>query len=149
MKRIAIAVCVVVLGFGVAILAQTKAGSAEQELLKLEQEWANALVKSDMAFLDRIRAEDYTWTDTQGVVWTKAQGDASLTSGEDVISSCVTDDMKVRVYGDAAVVTGLQTMKETLKGKDISGQMRFTDTWIKRDGRWQCVASHGSKIAQE
>jgi ketosteroid isomerase-like protein len=149
MKRIAIAVCVVVLGFGVAILAQTKAGSAEQELLKLEQEWANALVKSDMAFLDRIRAEDYTWIDTQGVVWTKAQGDASLTSGEDVISSCVIDDMKVRVYGDAAVVTGLQTMKETLKGKDISGQMRFTDTWIKRDGRWQCVASHGSKIAQE
>jgi len=153
MKRIAIAVCVVVLVSAVAAWAQTpvqpKSESAEQELLKLEQDWTNALVKADVAFLDRIRAEDYTWTDAQGVVWNKAQSDAALTSGEDVISSMVVDDMKVRVYGDAAVVTGRNTMKETLKGKDISGQERFTDTWIKKAGRWQCVASHGSKIAQK
>ena len=57
--------------------------------------------------------------------------------------------MKVRVYGDAAVVLGRNTVKEQYKGKDISGQSRFTDTWVKKDGRWQCVATAGSKITKK
>jgi len=61
----------------------------------------------------------------------------------------VADEMKARVYGDAAVVTYRWTSKETFKGQDISGQSRWTDTWVKRAGRWQCVASHGSRIAQK
>ncbi len=149
MKRLAIAVCVVVLAFGVAILAQQKSGSAEQELLKLEQDWTNANVKADVAFLEQILAEDWVFTDPEGVVWTKAQSLAVLKSGEDKIASMVPDDMKARVYGDAAVVTGRNTTKETLKGKDISGLYRWTDTWIKKAGRWQCVATHASMIVQK
>jgi ketosteroid isomerase-like protein len=61
----------------------------------------------------------------------------------------VTDDMKARIYGDAAVVTGRSTIKGTLKGTNISGQERSTDTWIKREGRWICAASHSSAIAQK
>ena len=61
----------------------------------------------------------------------------------------VPNDMKARVYGDAAVVTGGNTTKETIKGKDISGLYRWTDTWIKKAGRWQCVATHASKIAEK
>jgi ketosteroid isomerase-like protein len=133
--------------FGVAILAQQKSGGAEQELLKLEQEWGDALVKPDVAFLDRILADDYTSTDPEGAVWTKAQSLGMLKSGEDVITSAVTHEMKARVYGDAAVVNGLSTFKETLKGKDISSTFRWTDTWIKKAGRWQCVAGHGSRVA--
>ena len=60
MKRIVFAVGLVVLVFGVAILAQTQTGSVEKELLKLEQEWSAALVKSDLAFLDKIEADDFT-----------------------------------------------------------------------------------------
>jgi ketosteroid isomerase-like protein len=149
MKRIAFAVSVAVLVFGVAVLAQTQSESVEQELLKLEQQWTDALVKPDLAFLDRIKADDYTFTDHEGSVWTKAQSLALLKSGEDVISSCVADEMKARVYGDAAVVTGRNTTKETFKGKDISGQYRWTDTWVKHAGRWQCVATHVSRIAQK
>jgi ketosteroid isomerase-like protein len=149
MKRIVIAVWVVVLAFSVAILAQSakpKSGSAEQELIKLEQQWGDALVKPDLAFLDRILAEDYMFTSPNGEVLTKAQMLAELKSGEDVVSSEVNLDMKVRVYGDAAVVTGYSTSKETVKGKDISGEYRWTDTWIKKGGRWQCVADHASKV---
>ena len=149
MKRIVLAVCVVFLVSAVAILAQQKSGSAEQELLKLEQDWTNANVKADVAFLDRILAEDWVFTDPEGVVWTKAQSLAALKSGEDKIASMVPDDMKARVYGDAAVVTGRNTTKETLKGKDISGLYRWTDTWIKKAGRWQCVATHASMIVQK
>jgi len=153
MKRIAIAVSVVVLVLAVAVqaqtLAQTKSGGVEQELIKLENEWADAWVKRDVAFFDRIIADDYTWTSPWGEVWTKAQDLALLKSGQDVIKSWVLADMKVRVYGDAAVVTGRNTVKETYKGEDVSGQNRWTHTWVKRAGRWQCVAAHSSEIAQK
>ena len=150
MKRVAIAISVVGLVFGVAILAQTQTESVEQELKKLEKEIGQAWAKRDVASYDRILADDYTWTDFDGIVWTKAQDLETLKSGEVVNTSYVVDDWKVRVYGDAAVVTGrTTTVNEEYKGKDVSGQYRYTDTWIKRAGRWQLVASHTSKIAQK
>jgi len=149
MKSIAIAVSVVVLAFGVGILTQTQTESVEQELIKLENEWAEAWVKSDVAFFDRIMADDYTWTSPWGEVFTKAHNLALIKSREDVITSWVVAEMKVRVYGDAAVVSGFDTVKETYKGEDVSGQNRFTHTWVKLAGRWQCVAGHSSEIAQK
>jgi len=154
MKRIAVTVCVVVLVLAVAAWAQTlkalpKSGSVEQELIKLENDWNDALLKHNWAFLDGIMAEDYTWTDYEGTVITKGQSLASLKSGEDVFTSAVGDEFKVRVYGDAAVVSGRFTAKEMYKGKDVSGQFRTTDIFIKQAGRWRCVAGHGSKIVQK
>jgi len=149
MKRTAIAVSVAVLVFGVAILAQTQTDSVEQELIKLEDEWAEAWLRSDVAFFDRIMADDYTWTSPWGDVSTKADNFALVKSGKDVITSWVLADMKVRVYGAAAVVTGRDTIKETYKGEDVSSQNRWTHTWVKRAGRWQCVAAHSSEIAQK
>jgi ketosteroid isomerase-like protein len=153
MKRISIAVSMAVLVFAVALQAQTpvqtQTESVEQELITLENEWADAWVKRDVAFFDRIIADDYTWTSPWGDVWTKAQDLALVKSGETVIKSWVLADMKVRVYGDTAVVTGRNTIKETYKGEDVSGQNRWTHTWVKRAGRWQCVAAHSSEIAQK
>lgn len=149
MKRIAFAVCVVVLVFGVAILAKTQTGSVEQELIKLENEWAKSVVKLDLAFMDRILADDYTWTDPAGNVHTKAEEIASIKSGQGVVTSSVNDEMKVRVYGDSAVVTGRTTQKGMVEGKEVSGQFRWTDTWVKLAERWQCVADHVSMIPQK
>ena len=129
--------------------APAKAPSAEQELIKLEKEWADAVVKGDVAALDRILADDFVSTDFEGTLWDKAKGLAVLKSGEDKASSAVVDDMKARVYGDAAVVIGHATVKEIYKGKDLSGQYRFIDTFVKRGGRWQCVASQGTKIVKK
>jgi ketosteroid isomerase-like protein len=128
MKRIAIAVSVAVLVFGVAILAKTQTQSVEQELINLENEWADALVKHDWVFIDRILADDYVTTDPEGNVSTKAQEIAFLKSRESALTPCVHHEMKVRVYGDAAVVTGRSTINETYKGKDFSGNYRWTDT---------------------
>jgi len=153
MKRVAIVFGVVVLVLAVAVWGQTpaqpKSGSVEQELIKLEKEWTDALVKRDVAFLDRILADDYTSTDTDGNVFTKTENLELLKSGEYVLLSQVADDLKVRVYGDAAVYMARTTDKAQFKGKDISGQYRWTDTWVRRAGRWQCVATHGSRIAQK
>jgi len=149
MKRIAFAVGLVVLVFGVAMLAKTQTGSVEQEIIKLENEAGVAMVKGDVSFFERVVSEDYTWTDPDGNIWTKADFLASMKSGEDVVSSWNIDDYKVRVYGDAAVCLARVTSKEQYKGKDVSGQTRWTDTLIKRDGRWQFVASHSSRIPQK
>lgn len=123
--------------------------SVGQELTKLENKWAEAWVKNDVAFHDRIMADDYTWISPWGKVFSKADNLAALKSGSDVIESWVLTKMKVRVYGQAAVVTGLSTIKETFKGRDVSGQERWTHTRVKLAGRWQCVAAQSSEIAQK
>jgi ketosteroid isomerase-like protein len=123
--------------------------SVEQELITLEKGWNDSWVKRDPAFLDRILADDYIGTRSDGSVFSKTQEIADMKSNESVVAYITSDDFMVRVYGDVAVVTFRFTTKEQNKGKDISGQYRTTDTWVKRAGRWQCVASHGSEIVQK
>jgi ketosteroid isomerase-like protein len=156
MKGTTFAVCTVVLVLAASVLAQLvvkpKMGSVEQELIKLENDWADAWAKHDVAFFERIESDDYTWTSPEGEVWTKARDLAfvkSLDSVKDITMSYVTTEVKVRVYGDAAVLTGLDTIKETNKGKEVNRQERWTNTWVKRAGQWQCVAGHSSEIAQK
>jgi ketosteroid isomerase-like protein len=149
MKSIAIVVSVAVLAFGVAILAQTQTESVEQELIKLENEWGEAIVKHDAASIDRIMADDYMGTYVDGSFFTKAQYIEYVKSSKEEILSLVIDEWKVGVYGDAAVVMGRTTMKMQSAGKEMTYQVRFTDTWVKRAGRWQCVAAHNSTIAQK
>ncbi len=153
MKRMALVVSALVLVLSVTVwaqnTAQTKNGVAEQELLKLEKGWADAIRSGNAAFLERIYAADIVLTDQYGVITTGAQDIASTKSGEVVYSSYVDDNYKVHVYGDAAVVIGRSTSKGKEKGKDFSHQSQWTDTWIKIAGRWQCVASHGSFITQK
>lgn len=152
MKHPASAICLAVLAFAIGALAQnpaqTKPGTAEQEVLGLFQDWMDAEVKGDMEFLDRFIADDWVSTDPAGNVWNKSQFLGGLKSGAGAVLSFKLDNMKARIYGDAAVVTGRMTAKQTFQGQDISGQYQCTDTLIKKDGRWQCVATHLSRIAQ-
>ncbi len=153
MRRLLNAICLAVLAFAVSAPSQTPAGriagTEEQELLDLMQDWMKAEVKTDMAFLDQFIAEECVITDPVGAVWTKAQFLAGLKSGEGAVQSFALDNMKARVYGDAAVVNGRMTAKQTFRGQDISGKYQCTDTFIRKAGRWQCVAIHLSRIAQQ
>ena len=152
MNRIVFAVSLVVLVFGVAVLAQTQTESAEQELIKLENEWGEAIVKRDAASIDMLRdrlmADEFVMM-YDGSVFTKAQYFEYAKSIKEEILSFVMDEWDVRIYGDAAVVMARGTMKTRLAGKETTNQWRFTDTWVKRAGRWQCVAGHNSTIAQK
>jgi ketosteroid isomerase-like protein len=152
MKRIVFVVGLVVLVFGIAILAKTQTESVEQELIKLENEWGEAIVKRDAASIDMLRDRiiaDECIGMYDGSVFTKAQYFEFVKSIKEEILSFIIDEWKVRVYGDAAVVMGRGTMKMQLAGKETTNQWRFTDTWVKRAGRWQCVALHNSTIAQK
>jgi len=128
--------------------ASSKISSAEKELIKLEDGLYDAYVKADVALLDRMFADDWTITGSDGSFSTKAQEIAELKSGDLKVTSIAEDDRKVRVYGNAAVITGRITSKAQYKGKDASSENRYTATWVKRSGRWQCVAVHLSNIVE-
>ena len=153
MKSNGFGVGVVILILAVAIFAQTgekrESRTAERELLKLEQEWTNADLRMDWATMDRILADDYVLTDCDGRVYTKDQCQAFYDPSEGKVLALVTDDLKVRVFGDAAVVTLRAKIRETYQGQETSNTVRITNTWIKKAGRWRCVATHSSRIAGE
>jgi ketosteroid isomerase-like protein len=120
----------------------------EQDLMQIERDWAAAMVKKDTAALGRFTADDWVFTAPDGRLQTRAEIEAELGSGDLKFESSTVDDLKVRVFGDTAIVTGRTTDKGQYKGQDISGQYRFTDIFVKRNGRWQSVSTHVSRIAQ-
>ncbi len=123
----------------------------QQELMQLERDSAAAAVKGDTTFLDRHTAANYIGTDPVGGVGDRAVMMAGAKAGDPKFESLDLDDLSVRMAGtDAAVVTGRATVKGQLKsGMDISGQYRFTDVWVKQDGRWQLMTWQATKVAQQ
>ena len=113
------------------------------------KEQANAQQKNDTAALERIWADDFTFTNSSGEVQTKAQRLAEIKSGELKFESISIDDVQVRVYGDTAVVTGRGTVKGQRRGQDLTGQSRSTSVSVKKQGRWQVVATQITRIAQQ
>ena len=99
--------------------------------------------------MSRILAEYVIDTSSTGHVRGKAEGLADLESGEPKLESSSVDDMTVHVYGNVAVVNGNYTQKGSYKGKDISGGGRFTDVFVKRQGRWECVSTQATPIAKQ
>lgn len=124
-----------------AVLAADKA-KIEQELMVLDQSWCNASVKKDTAALSTILADDLTDVSIKGKINNKAQDIASLKT--DKTTQCDEDMMQVRVYGDTAIVVG----RATVKSATFNGQFTFTDTYLRRDGHWQVVASQSTEIKQ-
>lgn len=124
-------------------------GNAEQTLMQIEQELLDALLKGDTSAGERHMADTYVFTAPDGDVQDKARFIADMKSGDLKIESSTNEDMKVQVHGDAAVVTYRSTDKGSYKGNDLSGQYRWTDVFVKRNGRWQLVAGQGTRIMQQ
>jgi ketosteroid isomerase-like protein len=121
--------------------------SVEETLIQIEHDWGNALLKADAVAWSGYLGDDWVLTYSDGTLVTKPMALADLKEGALKIESFQLDDVKVRVYGDAAVVTGQITEKSKFQDKDTSGVRRFTDVFVKRDGRWQVVASHESDVS--
>ena len=143
-----------VLAFAVSFAALDQAqakgamhsGNVEQTLMRMEQNFVDALVKGDAAGLEHALADTFTFTAPDGSTQTKAEWIADVRNGALKMVSSQNDDMKVRQYGDAAVVTYRSTDHGTYKDKDISGQYRWTDVFVKHNGQWQVVSTQGTSI---
>ena len=118
--------------------------AVEQAIRKLDNERIQAQIHADAAALERIYADDLIGVGPSGTVRTKPQVIADFTSGDLRFQSITTDDVQVRVYGNAAVETGRSTMNGQDKGKTVPRDTRFTRVWIKQQGRWRLVANHYS-----
>jgi len=124
----------------------TASGEDEQALFQIERDWADAAVKGDLQAFDRMLAAEFVATDESGDITSKKQILANVRTGATKTESAAQSDMRAFVLGDMAVAHGLVTTKSTFRGKDQSGQYRWTDTFVRRDGRWQCVASYAVKV---
>ena len=120
--------------------------SVEKTLLQMEKDWSQAGLDKDVKTVDRIVAEDWISTGFDGNKETKAQALAALRTGAAATQAIELGEMKVRVFGEAAVVTGTNTEKSTYQGKDSSGRYTWMDVFVKRNGRWQVVASQSTRL---
>jgi len=125
-------------------LAQTP---AQQEVLQSERDACKAFLDADMAALERVLTSDFTLTLSNGDVETRADEINELRSGKVHYDVFENYDMLARLYGnDMAIVLGKTRVKGTADGKPFDRIVQFTDTLIKRDGRWQLAAGHVSRI---
>jgi ketosteroid isomerase-like protein len=122
--------------------------SVVKQIRKLDQERIHAQVHADAAELDRIYADDFIGIGPSGTVRTKKEVLADFGSGSLKFQSIVTDEVRIRVYGNAAVETGLSTMKGQDADKVVPEENRFTRVWIKQGGRWRLVANHYSNLVK-
>jgi len=122
-------------------------GSAEAELKKIEQDWLDAYIKSDAAFIKNVESDDYSVTEPDGSVSTKADDVKSVTEKKFILKTATMSDFKCRMLGDnAAVVTAMLKLTGTDDGQEISGDFRGIDVFEKKDGKWQSVASQLTKV---
>jgi ketosteroid isomerase-like protein len=128
--------------------AKSRTAGTEQALVQMERDWTAAALNQDAGALDKILADDWVGQNIAGMV-TKTEALTELKSGDNKLASETLGDMKVRVFGDTAVVTGSDDEKSSYKGKDTSGHYTWTDVFVRRHGRWQAAASQGTLITQQ
>ena len=123
-------------------VAQGADTAAEQEVRQTIEKYRTALLQKDAATLERIWADDYTFTNGAGEIHSKADRLANLKSGATSLDSISEEeDMKVRIHGNVAVATSRVTIKGQYSGKQTSGQHRTIHVWVKGATGWQLVAN--------
>src|SRR6266581_77227 len=135
-----IAAAVLVATAGPAAAQAASGAAVEEQIKKIEKDRAAAVTRADVAALDAITSDDYTMINRNGRLMDKAQTMSGIKTGDIKITFNEVSDLKVRVYGDTAVVTGRSETKGTVGGRDVSGPNLFTRVYVKKNGRWQSVS---------
>lgn len=126
------------------------ASKTERQIIALDREWADAIARGDVATIDRLFADDLIVTSGSGEVRSKAQEMDDLKPNPDITTYFFkTEDVRARVYKDAAVVTGLARWRIRYQGRDIDHQRRYTSVFIKQQGRWRIVAQQFSRPPEQ
>lgn len=129
-----------------APMALFAATSDEQTILDLERQVSAASAANDVAKLEKFVADDYIGIEAIGKIETKAEWLGGIKSGALVVEAEEPSHMRVRLYGNVAVVTGHLSIHDQRNGKTGHHEVAFTDLWVKRDGRWQYVNYQGTML---
>ena len=121
----------------------------EKELLKLERAFADAIIKNNLESIGRIVADDWIIVDPNGEIVDRTRFFEVIKSGALTHDIMESEDFRVRVYGDSAVVTAITSTKGKFMGQEFSTRERATDVFVKREGRWQCVLTHLTRLPEK
>ena len=113
----------------------------EREIRQRLEQWVDALKRNDVAMLDQILAEDFQYILDDGRTRNKAEELAPNRAGDIKFETIATEDLKVFVYGNTAIATGVGKFKGAFKGRPFEARERFCDIYQKRKGQWKVIAS--------
>ncbi len=128
------------------MLALAQGSDEANAVLQTERDLATAYLKSDADGIAQGVMEDYTLTNSMGKITTRSDDIGEAKKNDPKYEIFENYDMKVRVHGDTAVVTGKTHTKGISGGKPFDFQFQFTDTFVKDGGRWRLLAGHVSKL---
>ena len=120
---------------------------AETQVAMLSKKIIDANIKGDTKTLDELLSDDFVSINPNGDIASKAQGLKDLKDGTTDFESFDPSEVKVRVFGDAAIKTSRCRVKLKYKGHDIDDLVRTTEVFAKRGGKWQCVSIQVTRIA--
>lgn len=126
-----------------------KPADTSAHIIALENAWTAAEVDNNAAALDKLLADTVVITQPDGSIQNKNETLAYVHDKTNHWDKVVSENMKVHVYENTAIVTGTYHEKGSSAGKPFDNHGIFTDTWIRRDGKWRCVAGHDSYAAKE
>ena len=122
----------------------------KKEILHVEEVQDEAILKGDAEVLDRIYADDFAYTNQYGELLPRAQVLAGFRTAKAKFSSAMKhDDIRIRVYGNTVVLTGRSIGTFHYNGKVSEGPRRFTNIYVKLDGRWQLVSHQSTDVAKQ
>ena len=124
----------------------SRAQGDETKIIALENLWNQMQINHEADAMGKMLDRDFVLTGYDGTVMTKGQFLASIRDNSAQLTVEVSEDMKLHRHGDTVIVTGSTHEKGTEKGKLFVHRGRFTDTWIKKEGQWLCVASQLSLL---
>jgi ketosteroid isomerase-like protein len=136
MKRVLVLLTVLL-----TLSCHTRSNYLQEELLKVERDFAAAVLSNDADAIGKFLTDDWAIVDADGGVIDKARFLSVIKSGTLVHEEMELDDLTVRAHGDSAVVTTITSTKGKFAGEEFATQERATDFFVKRDGRWQCAFS--------
>jgi hypothetical protein len=131
------------------LLSQSSGDSDTRELERLEKVWNEAHEHGDADALDALWAEDMEVAVPKMPVMSKAEVLKFARSGRMTFLRYQTSDVHIRLYCNAAVVTGRLQRTRSMNGQEISDDWRFTKTYVRQEGHWRVVAFHASDAAQQ
>jgi len=134
------------LTFLTSLMLALAQGTDEANAVVTERDLATAYLKSDADGIAQGVMEDCTLTNSMGKITTRADDIGEAKKNDPKYEIFENYDMKVRVHGDTAVVTGKTHTKGVSGGKPFDFQFQFTDTFVKDGGRWRLLAGHVSKL---
>jgi ketosteroid isomerase-like protein len=135
--------------FGAAVWAapMARAQDLRAALLQAEAAACHAFEAGDATFLRKALTPDFTLVDSRGNVTDLAQNLAEVAAREPYYDEFRNDGQSVRMYGeDTALIVGITHIRGKAGGEAFAADFRYTDTWIRRDGRWLLAASHASRL---